>query len=601
MPKPFLLEAVQRELPNMAIVRLLVEDFHVDVNERTWDYEYVDHERQLTYGQSALHYVAEGFHWWHVHVALKYLLKVPGIDINLRVRGLTPLHVAVGGGTLIGKRRPHASDSVKRLLRAGADIHAGTKGGQSCLSLAAHDVEIVRLLIQYGAIILPDDVVSAVEAGRVDVLRELLTAKKDGDDERRRNLDLDPALRVAGTLFMKPNPDSQDDTWRPNVDNEIAIEMIKMLISHGANPLSNYVYCPGEDNGIPRPRWRPHLHFQKGMPLSCVNPDHREVTLLHQLIGEVSDFQAHPFLVPGLDINYRDPRGRTILHVACGSVDLIDKPCDLRGQSATKGDRGGRNEETLFQRLVALGADVHARDELGQSILISLVKCTRWSTPSRGWRDTLETILRLAPELVHDADVQGDTPLLHAVRAAVGPAVDTETVRRLLSAGASPLVTNNRGDGVLHILADDIGTTGLRALFRDLVNSGVDINGRNTRGETPLFNFAHRHPQDAEDEFNSDFGKRRVRGEEYEDPREHGAIALLQELGADFSARDDKGRGLLHIAAADGGDAVRFQELMATGLDPMVENDVQQTAIDVAAAFSNNAVLEIFEKKKMKR
>ena len=52
---------------------------------------------------------------------------------------------------------------------------------------------------------------------------------------------------------------------------------------------------------------------------------------------------------------------------------------------------------------------------------------------------------------------------------------------------------------------------------------------------------------------------------------------------------------LLHVAAS--GDVVRFQELTAAGLDPMMENNMQQTAIDIAAAACNNTVLEIFEKK----
>uniref|UniRef100_A0A8H7K3D0 Uncharacterized protein n=1 Tax=Bionectria ochroleuca TaxID=29856 RepID=A0A8H7K3D0_BIOOC len=597
MPKPFLLEAVQRELPNITIVRSLVEDFRVDVNERTWGHDYTEHERQLAYDQSALHYVAEGFHWWHVHLAMKYLLKVPEIDINFRVKGgLTPLHVAVGGRTVIGKLRPHAYDAAKRLLNAGADIQAVTRIGRGCLSLAIHDVQMIRLLIKHGAIISPDDVVSAIEAGQVDALNELLNAKYTNDREGL-DLDLDPALRTAGMLFMKSNPDDQDDIWRPTVDNEIAIEMIKILIEHGANPLSNYIYCPGQGFDIPRPRWRPHLHFKKGVPHTCANPSHREVTLLHELIREVGDFQIQPFLIPGLDVNYRDPQGRTILHVACGRVDLIEKPLDLPKDSATAGDEGGGEGQTLFQHLVGLGADINVRDQLGQNILVSLIKSTSWSKPSPRWRDTLEAILCLAPELVHDADARGDTPLLHAVRMSISPAADTETARRLLLAGASPLVTDSRGEGVLHILAEDLGTAGLRDLFRDLVNRGADINGRNMTGETPLFKFARRSPQDSDYISDPDYGKRKVRGDEYEDPREQGAIALLQELGANFFARDNEGRGLLHIAAAKGGDVVRFQELMAVGLDPMMENNVQQTAIDAAAAFSNNAVLEIFKKK----
>jgi ankyrin repeat protein len=600
MPKPFLLEAVQRELPNMTIVRSLVEDFHVDVTERTWGHDYTEGGRQLEYDQSALHHVAEGLHWWHVHLAMEYLLKVPGIDVNFRVKGgLAPLHVAVGGRTVVGKLRPHAYDAAERLLNAGADVQAVTRLGTGCLSLAVHDVRMIRLLIKHGAIISPDDVVSAIEAGEVDVLNELLSAK-DTNVGEGLDLDLDPALRTAGMLFMKSNPDDQDDDWRPTVDDEIAIEMIKILLGHGANPLSNYIYCPEQEDDTPRPRWREHLHFKKDMPrTTCADTSHREVTLLHELIRGVRDFQIQPFLIPGLDVNHRDPQGHTILHVACGRVDLIAKPLDLPQDSATTGDDGGPEGQTLFQHLVALGADIHARDQLGQNILVSLIRPTSWSTPSARWRDTLEDILRLAPELVHDdADARGDTPLIHAVRVAVGPAANTETARRLLSAGASPLVTDSRGESVLHILAEDLGTAGLRDLFRDLVvNHGVDINGRSITGETPLFKFARRSPQDSPDDFcDPDYGKRKVRGDEYENPREQGVVALLQELGADFFARDNEGRGLLHIAAK-GGDVVRFQELMAVGLDPMMEDNAQQTAIDAAAASSNNAVLEIFEKK----
>lgn len=36
---------------------------------------------------------------------------------------------------------------------------------------------------------------------------------------------------------------------------------------------------------------------------------------------------------------------------------------------------------------------------------------------------------------------------------------------------------------------------------------------------------------------------------------------------------------------------------MAVGLDLMMENDAQQTAIDIAVAYSNDSILEIFEKK----
>lgn len=577
IPKPFILEAVECDLPNLDVVRLLVEDFHVDVNERTWDSDYTEERTQLAYGDSALHYVAEGLHWWHVHQALKYLLKVHRIDLNLRIKGgLTPLHVAIGGRESFYKTkpRPHAYDSMKRLLRAGADVHLKTRTGKSYLTLATHDVKMVRLLIKHGAIISPDDVVSAVEAGRVDVLRKLLHAKDE--DGQHPDLNLDPALREAGMLFGKPNP--EDGYWSPSVDNAIVIEMIGILIDHGANPLSNYLIREKDHVSCARPEY---IHFKKGESPPEANADDWEVTLLHHLILVISEFQIQPFLVSGIDLNHRDPKGLTLLHAACRS-ELIDKPFSDGGK------------ETIFQHLVALGGDLTARDNLGRTVLTSLLWSYSITTP--GLRATLDDMIRRAPKLVHDADDSfGDTPLIYAIRRAVESEADTEAVQRLLSAGASPLVTNKNGDGVLHKLAEDVGTPRLRQLFRDLVRRGADINERNSEGETPLFKFAMRYPQNPNDKYNRDYFKQEVRGDAYEVPREQGAIALLQELGADFSAKDNEGRGLLHVAAT--GDVVRFQELMAAGLDPMMENNAQQTAIDIAAACSNNSVLEIFEKK----
>ncbi|KAM0283557.1 hypothetical protein ACHAO9_009662 [Fusarium lateritium] len=573
IPKPFILEAVECELPNLDIVKLLVEKFHIDVNERTWGTLYTNSGTHLGYDDSALHSVAEGFHWWHVHQALEYLLKIPGIDLNLLVEGgLTPLHMAIAGRDSRRqlRHRPYACDAMKRLLEAGADVHLKTKRGESCLALASCNVEMVRLLIEHGAIIEPDDVVEAVESGQIDVLCELLHAKdKDGQDSA---LNLDSPLRAAGSLFRKPDP--EDGFYTPLVDDAIVVEMIEILIDHGANPLSNYFVRDKDYPELPRSEY---FHFKGGMPPSDIKPDDLEKTILHSLITGVKNLKIQPFLVPGMDINYRDPNGRTLLHALCYSGDLVSKPVTEGGQ------------ETIFHHFLALGADLTTKDNSGRTVLISLLNS--WSTDSAKWRAILHDVIRLAPGLIHEADdILGDTPLMHAIRRSVESKGDTETIEWLLSVGASPLVTNKSGRGVLHELAKDLGTAALRQLFRDLVSRGADINSRDLKGQTPLFNFAKRYRQDSD----ADYHKRKVRGDLYEDPREQGAIPMLLELGADFFAKDNEGKGLLHIAAS--GDAVRFQELMSVGLDPMMENDVQQTAIDVAAAHSNDSILEIFEK-----
>jgi ankyrin repeat protein len=405
---------------------------------------------------------------------------------------------------------------MKRLLKARVDVHLKTKRGMSCLTLATYDIGMVRLLIEHGAIIERDDLVSAVESGQVDILRELLHAKeKDGQDSA---LNLDSPLRAAGSLFRKPDP--EDGFYTPLVNNVIVVEMIGILIDHGANPLSNYFIRDKDDHSFANSEY---IHFKSGMPPSDIKPDDREMTILHSLITGIRDFKIQPFLVPGIDVNHRNPNGLTLLHAVCSSGDLVSKPFTEGGQ------------ETVFQHFVALGADLTTQDNHGRTVLTSLLDS--WSTDSAEWRATLHDMIRLAPGLVHKADdILGDTPLIYAIRRSVESKGDTETIERLLSAGASPLVTNKSGRGVLHELAKDLGTPGLRQLFRDLVCRGVDINGRDWQGQTPLFNFARRRPQESEGRQDPDYHKRKVRGDLYEDPREQGAITVLRELGADFFA-----------------------------------------------------------------
>lgn len=75
-PEPFLLVAVKRELPNMDTVRLLVEKFAVDVNELHYtyphgdDYDSDNDDDRVTSKGFALHFIARGNSWWHVHQAL---------------------------------------------------------------------------------------------------------------------------------------------------------------------------------------------------------------------------------------------------------------------------------------------------------------------------------------------------------------------------------------------------------------------------------------------------------------------------------------------------------------------------------------------------
>ena len=115
------------------------------------------------------------------------------------------------------------------------------------------------------------------------------------------------------------------------------------------------------------------------------------------------------------------------------------------------------------------------------------------------------------------------------------------------------------------------------------------------RGESPLFVLftrakVHRYDRiDREDDEEEE-------DEEAKGNPEYKAFEVMDRLGADFFAHDSAGRGLLSVAAT--GDAPLFKRLMEKGLEPMLENEDRQTALDVAAACNSHDILALFEKKK---
>ncbi|TFB00283.1 Putative ankyrin repeat protein [Trichoderma ghanense] len=579
--RPLLFDAVQRELPNMDMLRLLVERFAVDINETDGS------------GETALFQIVRGNNWWQVHQALPYLLDA-GADIRMRnANGQTPLHMALQADD--NWPGPYNWDAAKILIERGADVNAIDDKGQSCLACAQNNVDMARFLIKHGAAVNVDSIFGAIESSNTHVLGALLSGGIDPNSRQgasscegfdaKKLYRLQLEQREVFPLYyaaMQLSP-----RWHPtdNKYGEFArrVETVRTLLRHGADPFAKFLKRGKEAVDASNPS---AAHMQT--PSIDVPMGYKECTLLHEVLfaGVLADVF---FELPDLDVNHRDAKGRTLLHMICENRGGPDSggPDHIIG-SYTKSYGGDPKEPVaVFERLLSLGADLEATDLFGRNVLHYML-VGEVDIESVSFMKFMAYTLARAPSLMNQPDRNGDTPFHYAMMRAVQKNA-TGGAEMLLQAGADHTVVNNNGDTLLHILGRGLAIAALRTFFEELVSRGLDINARNSRGETALFSFYSCPKTSADARYMA--AANRPSGEQ--------AKALLEKLGGDFSARDNRGRGLLHVAA--GGDVERFQELMDLGLDVMAEDNARQTAIDAAAACGNREILEIFEKKKKKK
>ncbi|KAF2733336.1 ankyrin [Polyplosphaeria fusca] len=574
-PRSLLLKAVQRELPNMAVVRILVEKLSVDIDDAR--YKKLDEEEVIE--DSALLYLSKGMHWWHVGEALPYLIS-RGANTEIRnSKKQTPLHIAIAGEGYPGIFHREAA---KVLIDAGADTNAIDDQGESCLAHAAKDVELVRLLTAHGALVQSDVLFAAIKAGQPDVVEALLSCGANPDMRRERVLprkspktkstwavQSDRERIAESELYPLQIAATKYDTESYITDEarlskrEVAVCVMQILIKHGADPLAGKVLA-----GV----------LTRGEAVYTVH------TVLHEIIMQGGIF--HPILdVPDLDVNRRDAKGRTVLLAACKSRHGIDAPID----QAMLLDKQTSLSISLSDKILALGADPLAHDNLGRNCLHTMLRSgmNKKMRPVSSFTRSLKAFARDHPALLRERETRrSHTPFLSAIELA-NSVHDISPAEALIDLGADIHDIDNQGNTALHLLAPSLHTSSSTcSLFSKLLENGLDINGRNRCGETPLFN-AYR----SDSRYSA---ARRIPGS---------VIALFEDAGADFFVQNNRKQGLLHTVAetkTENSDCSRsnkeFMLLLVKGLDPAMEDEQQRTPLDIAAACGRTDILALFER-----
>lgn len=294
-----------------------------------------------------------------------------------------------------------------------------------------------------------------------------------------------------------------------------------------------------------------------------------------------------------LEIQRRDPEGRTLFLAACRSPLGLDASVEasfrsLRADTATFNSPSERS--TLLEWLVSRGVDLLAVDNYGRNALHQLFACYHHEAAcSPPVIDAaLEYLIKNCPSLVNQPDNAGFHPLQLAIRRmGLYRPEDNGTptcrldsaVDKLLLGGADPFVLDAKGNTVLHYLAaslpaesEVLGVEQIR-LIRVFLDKGVDAKARNMNGSSALEIFLRTCKR---------FGN-------YSAGPENDAICkevleIFEGAGYNLTDTDTSGQTLLHqVARLDSYRAYSwFKVLQDKRVNSMAKDKNGRTALDIA-------------------
>ena len=333
-------------------------------------------------------------------------------------------------------------------------------------------------------------------------------------------------------------------------------------------------------------------------------------SLIHAMLEDGA--LVKPILdLPDLDIERKDPQGRTLLLSACrsalGADAAIDgfmgetywdvhtgtyfhnpfpqQPSRIRATSMTTGTT------TVLQYFITKGADILAVDNYGKHAIFHLLESHNAKSDAP-WvsfiSHSLRTLMQKVPQLVNQPDKAGNYPL-HAAMRRLCRSMRTlynkgfvselyGVVHDLLAAGVDSKARDELGNTALHYLANEglvkaDSSEYQKRLFADFVNLGVDINARNKAGQTALELFV----EDGGD------GCPTLDWE-----RDNGLaveiMGFFESAGAFLDEKGPEGQSLLHLVAKQDSEkaAQMVKYLVQRGFDPKARDANGKTPIDLA-------------------
>ncbi len=286
-------------------------------------------------------------------------------------------------------------------------------------------------------------------------------------------------------------------------------------------------------------------------------------------------------LEAGADVNARDENGNTLLLLATGHW----------GWGTIMDGSPASEDPVVVTVLLEAGADVNARNDEGRTALGNAAGGKAVATVRGGMLDLVEIPDIVAALLAAGAEVNapsGTTPL-HRAAFVEG----LETVTMLLEAGADVHARDGNGNTPLLSAADYGGFRNPETL-EALVEAGADVNDRNEHGETVLKR-ALRSPADRVAgvvrkllDLGADANEPGLLREATGRGDNPELIGILLAAGADANAPAPSTRSPLHAAARGGGPAV-IAALVAAGAEVDAQDVAGQTPLHRAIEWKRPA------------
>lgn len=330
------------------------------------------------------------------------------------------------------------------------------------------------------------------------------------------------------------------------------------------------------------------------------------------------------FLGDNLDVERRDPQGRTLFLAAClsslgldGAVDgdcsslagvgrregIYDNPFPQPTNPWVQCERQNYTTRcsgpSLLQFFISRGANLVAIDNYGNTALhLIFDEDNREDDRPALNHIAIKYLIDNCPSLINQPNKAGIYPLHMAIRfmgiaghSGREPTDAPESIYRveiavneLLSAGADPLARDSRGNTVLHYLAaSKLGEKNHRVgheqrrLLRIFLDQGVDPKARNTDDRTALEIFLTTgNDEDMPTDELDDYDGFHAVGEE--------VLDLFIQAGYIYEERNATGQTLLHAVATLVSERAYpwFKILQAKGLDPLAKDEQGNTPLSIA-------------------